>query len=108
MICTSPETVTDGYAYFNCDVPIRGEWYGQSDRLDASTNSGNYFIRELRAPLGYYLNDAEMEVTFTYDGEVLQVLDNTCANKPTEMWVSKRDLTNDEELPGATLIIKDA
>lgn len=24
------------------------------------------------------------------------------------MWVSKRDLTNDEELPGATLIIKDA
>lgn len=107
LICTSPETVADGYTYFNCDVPIRGEWYGQSDRLDATTNSGNYFIRELRAPQGYYLNDAEIEVTFTYDGEVLQVLDSTCANKPTEMWVSKRDLTNDEELPGATLIIKD-
>ena len=108
LISTSPETVTDGYTYFNCDVPIRGEWYGQSDRLDATTNSGNYFIRELRAPQGYYLNDAEMDVTFTYDGEALQVLDSTCANKPTEMWVSKRDLTNDEELPGATLIIKDA
>jgi len=108
LISTSPETVADGYTYFNCDVPIRGEWYGQSDRLDASTNSGNYFIRELRAPQGYYLNDAEMEVTFTYDNEVLQVLDSTCADKPTEMWVSKRDLTNDEELPGATLIIKDA
>ena len=108
LISTSPETVADGYTYFNCDVPIRGEWYGQSDRLDATTNSGNYFILELRAPQGYYLNDAEMDVTFTYDGEVLQVLDNTCANKPTEMWVSKRDLTNDEELPGATLIIKDA
>ena len=107
LICTSPETVADGYTYFNCDVPIRGEWYGRSDRLDASTNSGNYFIRELRAPQGYYLNDAEMDVTFTYDGEILQVLDSTCANKPTEMWVSKRDLTNDEELPGATLIIKD-
>lgn len=107
LISTSPETVADGYTYFNCDVPIRGEWYGQSDRLDATTNSGNYFIRELRAPQGYYLNDAEMNVTFTYDGEVLQVLDSTCANKPTEMWVSKRDLTNDEELPGATLIIKD-
>ena len=106
LISTSPETVADGYTYFNCDVPIRGEWYGQSDRLDASTNSGNYFIRELRAPQGYYLNDAEMEVTFTYDNEVLQVLDSTCANKATEMWVSKRDLTNDEELPGATLIIK--
>ena len=108
LISTSPETVADGYTYFNCDVPIRGEWYGQSDRLDASTNSGNYFIRELHAPLGYYLNDAEMDVTFTYDGEVLQVLDTTCANKPTEMWVSKRDLTNDEELPGATLTVKDA
>ena len=108
LISTSPETVADGYTYFNCDVPIRGEWYGQSDRLDASTNSGNYFIRELRASQGYYLNDAEMDVTFTYDGEILQVLDSTCANKPTEMWVSKRDLTNDEELPGATLIIKDA
>lgn len=108
LISTSPETVADGYTYFNCDVPIRGEWYGQSDRLDASTNSGNYFIRELRAPLGYYLNDAEMDVIFTYDGEILQVLDSTCANKPTEMWVSKRDLTNDEELPGATLVIKDA
>ena len=107
LICTSPETVADGYTYFNCDVSIRGEWYGRSDRLDASTNSGNYFIRELRAPQGYYLNDAEMDVTFTYDGEILQVLDSTCANKPTEMWVSKRDLTNDEELPGATLIIKD-
>ena len=107
LIFTSPETVADGYTYFNCDVPIRGEWYGQSDRLDASTNSGNYFIQELHAPLGYYLNDAEMDVTFTYDGEVLQVLDSTCANKPTEMWVSKRDLTNDEELSGATLIIKD-
>lgn len=107
LISTSPETVADGYTYFNCDVPIRGEWYGQSDRLDATTNSGNYFIRELRAPQGYYLNDAEMDVTFTYDGEILQVLDSTCANKPTEMWVSKRDLNNDEELPGATLIIKD-
>lgn len=108
LISTSPETVADGYTYFNCDVPIRGEWYGQSERLNATTNSGNYFIRELRAPQGYYLNDAKMDFTFTYDGEVLQVLDNTCANKPTEMWVSKRDLTNDEELPGATLIIKDA
>ena len=48
-----------------------------------------------------------MKVTFTYDGQAIMVLDNTCANKPTEMWVSKRDLTNDEELPGATLAIKD-
>ena len=48
-----------------------------------------------------------MEVTFTYDAQTVMVLDNTCSNKPTEIWVSKRDLTNDEELPGATLAIKD-
>ena len=49
-----------------------------------------------------------MEVTFTYDGEALMVLDNTCANKPTEMFVSKRDFTNDDGTSRtATLVIKD-
>ena len=107
LVATSPETSADGYTYFDCDVPIRGEYYGSSIRKDATTNSGRYIVKELRAPLGYYVNEEPMEVTFTYDGQAVMVLDNTCANKPTEMWVSKRDLTNDEELPGATLVIKD-
>ena len=107
LVATSPETGADGYTYFDCDVPIRGEYYGSSIRKDATTNSGNYIVKELRAPLGYYVNEEPMEVTFTYDGQAVMVLDNTCSNKPTEMWVSKRDLTNDEELPGATLAIKD-
>ena len=107
LVATSPESNADGYTYFDCDIPIRGEYYGSSTRKDATTNSGRYFVKEIRAPLGYYVNQKPMEVTFTYDGEALMVLDNTCANKPTEMFVSKRDLTNDEELPGATLVIKD-
>ena len=107
LVATSPETGADGYTYFDCEIPIRGEYYGSSIRKDATTNSGNYIVKELRAPLGYYVNEEPMEVTFTYDGQAIMVLDNTCANKPTEMWVSKRDLTNDEELPGATLAIKD-
>ena len=107
LVATSPETNADGTTYFDCDIPIRGEQYGSSIRKDATTNSGNYIVKELRAPLGYYVNEEPMEVTFTYDGQAIMVLDNTCANKPTEMWVSKRDLTNDEELPGATLAIKD-
>ena len=107
LVATSPETGADGYTYFDCDIPIRGEYYGSSIRKDATTNSGNYIVKELRAPLGYYVNEEPMEVTFAYDGQAIMVLDNTCANKPTEMWVSKRDLTNDEELPGATLAIKD-
>ena len=108
LVATSPETSADGYTYFDCDIPVRGEYYGTSTHKDATTNSGNYIVKELRAPLGYYVNEEPMEVTFTYDGEALMVLDNTCTNTPTEMWVSKRDLTNDEELPGATLVIKDA
>lgn len=96
LVATSPETGADGYTYFDCDIPIRGEYYGSSIRKDATTNSGNYIVKELRAPLGYYVNEEPMEVTFTYDGQATMVLDNTCANKPTEMWVSKRDLTNDE------------
>ena len=108
LVATSPETNADGYTYFTCDIPIRGEKYGSSTHKDATTNSGKYIVKEIRAPLGYYVNEEPMEVTFTYDGQAVQVLESTCTDKPTEMWVSKRDLTNDEELPGATLSIKDS
>ena len=107
LVATSPETNADGTTYFDCDIPIRGEKYGSSTHKDAATNSGKYIVKEIRAPLGYYVNEEPMEVTFTYDGQAVQVLESTCTNKPTEMWVSKRDLTNDEELPGATLTIQD-
>ena len=108
LVATSPETNADGATYFDCDIPIRGEQYGSSTHKDAATNSGKYIIEEIRAPLGYYVNEEPMEVTFTYDGQAVQVLESTYTDKPTEMWVSKRDLTNDEELPGATLTIQDA
>ena len=108
LVATSPETNADGYTYFDCDIPIRGEKYGSSTHKDATTNSGKYIVKEISAPLGYYVNEEPMEVTFTYDGQAVQVLESTCTDKPTEMWVSKRDLTNDEELPGATLSIKDS
>ncbi len=108
LVATSPETNADGTTYFDCDIPIRGEQYGSSTHKDAATNSGKYIAKEIRAPLGYYVNEDAMEVTFTYDGQAVQVLESTCTDKPTEMWVSKRDLTNDEELPGATLTIQDA
>lgn len=108
LVATSPETNADGTTYFDCDIPIRGEQYDSSTHKDATTNSGKYIVKEIRAPLGYYVNEEPMEVTFTYDGQAVQVLESTCTDKPTEMWVSKRDLTNDEELPGATLSIKDS
>ena len=108
LVATSSETNADGTTYFDCDIPIRGEQYDSSTHKDNTTNSGKYIVKEIRAPLGYYVNEEPMEVTFTYDGQAVQVLESTCTDKPTEMWVSKRDLTNDEELPGATLCIKDS
>ena len=99
LVATSPETNADGTTYFDCDIPIRGEQYDSSTHKDNTTNSGKYIVKEIRAPLGYYVNEEPMEVTFTYDGQAVQVLESTCTDKPTEMWVSKRDLTNDEELP---------
>ena len=107
LIATSPETSEDGYTYFETDVPIRGENYGISEEKNASTNSGNYYAVEVSAPAGYYLDSEPMPVTFVYDGQAEMILDNTCANTPTEMWVSKRQLTGSEELPGAALRILD-
>ena len=69
LVATSPETNADGTTYFDCDIPIRGEQYGSSTHKDAATNSGKYIIEEIRAPLGYYVNEEPMEVTFTYDGQ---------------------------------------
>lgn len=48
-----------------------------------------------------------MLVTFLYDGQALEVLDSTCENEATSMFISKRELTGDDELPGATLTIQD-
>jgi hypothetical protein len=114
LIVTSPETKADGYTYFDVDIPIRGEYYGvdgvhipTASGYSHATNSGNFIIKEIRAPLGYYLNDAEMLVTFLYDGQALEVLDSTCENEATSMFISKRELTGDDELPGATLTIQD-
>lgn len=109
LIATSPETRDDGYTYFDVDVPIRGENYSNKDYTakDATTNSGNYTVLEKQAPDGYYLDKTPKDVSFTYDGEALQVLDSECLNVPSTIYISKRDLTNDDELPGATLQIKD-
>ena len=114
LVATSPETSADGYTFFAADIPMRGEYYGKTgihipteSGYNHQTNSGNYTITEVRAPEGYYLNEQPMDVTFTYSGQVIQILDSTCENKPSEVQISKRELTGDDELPGATLTIQD-
>lgn len=103
LLATSAPTGEDGTVVFDCDLPMQNVRYGETDKQ----NSGRYVIRELRAPTGYFLNDKPMEFTFTYTGAKVQVLESACKNEGTSVFISKRQLTGDEELPGATLTIQD-
>ena len=51
-----------------------------------------------------------MEVTFTYEGQQIawQIVDATNTNLRTSVDISKQDITNGKELPGAKLEIRDA
>lgn len=103
LLATSAPTGEDGTVVFDCDLPMQDARYGETDKQ----NSGRYIIRELRAPTGYFLNDEPMEFIFTYTGAKVQVLESVCKNEGTSVFISKRQLTGDDELPGATLTIQD-
>lgn len=112
LIATSAPTDENGHTTFTCDFPMRGEFYGmESVRIPENTtaNSGKYRIVELRPPQGYYIDAPDQEVEFVYQGAETPVIEmeSTFENDATSFFVSKRKLTGDEELPGATLTIQD-
>ena len=112
LIATSAPTDENGHTIFTCDFPMRGEFYGMEGvRIPENTtaNSGKYRIVELRPPQGYYLDAPDQEFEFVYQGAETSVIEmeNTFENDATSFFVSKRKLTSDEELPGATLTIQD-
>ena len=115
LISTSAPTGEDGTVTFACDIPIQGHNYETDsgnlpvvgDNPNASYNSGRFYCQELRPPEGFYLNDDPMQFVFTYTGESISTIEQTCRNKATTVLVSKRELTGDDELPGATLTIQD-
>lgn len=112
LIATSAPTDENGRTTFTCDFPMRGEFYGMEGvRIPENTtaNSGKYRIVELRPPQGYYLGAPDQEFEFVYQGAETSVIEmeNTFENDATSFFVSKRKLTGDEELPGATLTIQD-
>ena len=100
---TGTATNASGFAWFDVDVPIRSESYPDSG------NSGRYRIVEITAPAGYLLDSTPMEVTFTYEGQQIawQVVDGTNTNLRTTVNISKQDITNGKNLPGAKLEIRD-
>ena len=110
-LATSSTTNASGFTWFDVDVPIRGEYYidPAGPRSTSRENSGRYQIVELKAPAGYLLDSTPMEVTFTYEGQQIawQVVDATNTNLRTSVDISKQDITNGKELPGAKLEIRD-
>lgn len=112
LIATSAPTDENGRTTFTCDFPMRGEFYGMEGvRIPENTtaNSGKYRIVELRPPQGYFLDAPDQEFEFVYQGAETSVIEmeNTFENDATSFYVSKRALTGDQELPGATLTIQD-
>ena len=112
LIATSAPTDETGHTTFTCDFPMRGQFYGMDGvRIPENTtaNSGKYRIVELRPPEGYFLDAPEQTFEFVYkdsDTSVIE-LEHTFQNDGTSIYVSKRQLTGDDELPGATLTISD-
>ena len=97
-------TNANGFAWFDVDVPIRSESYPDSG------NSGRYRIVEITAPAGCLLDSTPVDVEFTYEGQQIawQIVDGTNTNLRTSVDISKQDITNGKELPGAKLEIRDA
>ena len=111
-LATGSATNASGFTWFDVDVPIRGEYYidPAGPRSTNRENSGRYRIVEVKAPAGYLLDSTPMEVSFTYEGQQIawQVVDGTNTNLRTGVDISKQDITNGKELPGAKLEIRDA
>ena len=103
-LSTGSATNANGFAWFDVDVPIRSESYPDSG------NSGRYRIVEVKAPAGYLLDSTPVDVEFTYEGQQIawQIVDGTNTNLRTGVDISKQDITNGKELPGAKLEIRDA
>ena len=111
-LATGSATNASGFTWFDVDVPIRGEYYidPAGPRSTNRENSGRYRIVEITAPAGYLLDSTPVDVEFTYEGQQIawQVVDGTNTNLRTTVNISKQDITNGKELPGAKLEIRDA
>ena len=106
-------TDENGLAYFDVDVPLRGEHYGSSDAHDWTTNSGRYYLREVSVPDGYLIEQSVIPVEFTYENQFIawQIVDCLHSDKQTTVEIDKRAFASDSDttfaLPGATLTVTD-
>ena len=69
---------------------------------------GEYTLIETIAPDGYVLSTETIKFTVKDDGSVTSVvMYNTKDTTDTKVKISKQDIATKEELPGATLVVKD-
>lgn len=68
-----------------------------------------YYIKELAAPDGYVIDQEPQEFTFEYQGSGTSVAEYafTFEDEQTTVELSKADLTDKKELPGASLKVTD-
>lgn len=65
---------------------------------------GHYEVRELAGLDGYTVDETSHAVDITEDGCVIEL---TVTDERTKFEISKRDITNDEELPSAELTVSE-
>lgn len=76
--------------------------------FQADVPSGIYYVRELQAPEGYLASDEIWQLDASYtgqEGERVLTFERDIYNQVSDILVSKQDLTNGQELPGASLEI---
>lgn len=86
-------TDEDGKIQFVADLPV----------------DSRYYIKELAAPDGYVIDQEPQEFTFEYQGSGTNVAEYafTFEDEQTTVELSKADLTDKKELPGASLKVTD-
>ena len=86
-------TDKDGKIQFVADLPV----------------DSRYYIKELAAPDGYVTDQEPQEFTFEYQGSGTSVAEYafTFEDEQTAVELSKADLTDKKELPGASLKVTD-
>lgn len=86
-------TDEDGKIQFVADLPV----------------DSRYYIKELAAPDGYVTDQKPQEFTFEYQGSGTSVAEYafTFEDEQTTVELSKADLTDKKELPGASLKVTD-
>ena len=87
-------TDESGWIHFIADLPIRAK----------------YYLKEIYAPDGYVRATEAQEFTFEYQGDktTQAVYEFTFENVQTSVELSKADLTDGKELPGASLQVLDS